>query len=59
MSIIRIRLLDVENLDGRIHLVFEYIDMTLTKYIANNVKTGGMPLQKVKVRAMTRKLTYL
>ena len=43
------RLLDVENLDGRIHLVFEYIDMTLTKYIANNLKTGGMPIQKVKV----------
>lgn len=43
------RLTDVENSDGRIHLVFECIDMTLTKYIVDHQSTGGIPIEDVKV----------
>lgn len=43
------RLKDVENCDGRIHLVFECIDMTLTQYLLNANKMGGMPIEDVKV----------
>lgn len=43
------RLTDVENCDGRIHLVFECIDMTLSKYIKDHQSTGGIPIEDVKV----------
>lgn len=43
------RLLDVESNDGRIHLIFEFIDMSLVSYIGNAQKNGGMPIQQVKV----------
>lgn len=43
------RLTDVENSDGRIHLVFECIDMTLTKYIVDHQSTGGIPIEDIKV----------
>ncbi|KNB45771.1 cyclin-dependent kinase [Blastocystis sp. subtype 4] len=42
------RLTDVENSEGRIHLVFECIDMSLTTYIIERQKVGGMPLEEVK-----------
>ena len=43
------RLTDVENSDGRIHLVFECIDKTLTACIVEHQKTGGLPIEEVKV----------
>lgn len=43
------RLTDVENCDGRIHLVFECLDMTLTQYLMDANKNGGMSMDEVKV----------
>lgn len=47
--LVRRRLTDVENCDGRIHLVFECIDTTLTKYIVDHQSTGGVPIEEIKV----------
>ena len=44
------RLTDVENCDGRIHLVFECIDLTLTQYLIDCNNKGGMPIEEVKVK---------
>ena len=45
------RLTDVENCDGRIHLVFECIDMSLVKYIQDSQSRGGMTMDEIKVLA--------
>ena len=54
------RLTDVENSEGRIHLVFECIDMSLTTYIIERQKVGGIPLEEVKVwMVMSFKCSHL
>lgn len=43
------RLTDVENCDGRIHLVFECIDRSLVQYIQESQSHGGMSMDEIKV----------
>jgi hypothetical protein len=44
------RLKDVEHSDGRLYLVFEWVDKDLKKYMDSVVEKDGMKMGLVKVR---------
>jgi hypothetical protein len=51
--IVTCRLKDVEHAEGRLYLVFEWLDKDLKKYMDSALATPqGMPMDLIKVRTM-------